>query len=270
MLGFVVPTIIHVHNQLELLIEDEGDEVKLNTFLSIIADSAKANFLLFGDKVARIATQTGIAYLLLRAGKTYTDTIVFVWDLYPRLHQHHVREALEVVKLPQALTTLCGPQTGAADIKFFALPISPAAAMEDCMKRVIVEMTANVVVDALTMIPPHPAAVRSSFKRDRYWFLEKFTLRVSDLVMRSLGAAAGRAVGGPRGEYWGEVLGMLLAPALHIQFTTSLIRRPRRDRVSRREGAERGRSQSRSHSADRERSRSGSRRSTSERSSRRQ
>ncbi|ORC81757.1 uncharacterized protein TM35_001071080, partial [Trypanosoma theileri] len=147
----------------------------------------------------------------------YCYSVVELWELYPQLHQYYVAELIRALRLPPFLGTLVGKRPDPSDIRVFTMTISPIAAMEDCFKRSALHMISDIVVDAGEYVLEKniPAAKRT--ERHSSSLTSRVVTHVTLMVFKVGGAAAGRAVGGARGEYWGEIIGCTVAPLAHLQ-----------------------------------------------------
>ncbi|KAH9586675.1 hypothetical protein LSM04_005236 [Trypanosoma melophagium] len=214
--GFVLPTMMRVHKELDEYVV-EGRDMPLGTVVDVMLDAGKESLMSFTDLLARVAVQTGIACLLIRSKMPYCYSVVELWELYPQLHQFYVGELVRVLRLPPFLATLVGQRPDPADIEVFTMTISPLAAMEDCFKRSTLQMISDIVVDAGECVLEKcvPASKRTG--KESMSLSLRVGVHVTLMVFKVGGAAAGRAVGGARGEYWGEIIGTSIAPLAQLQ-----------------------------------------------------
>ncbi|SCU65656.1 uncharacterized protein TEOVI_000759500 [Trypanosoma equiperdum] len=249
--GFFLPTMTQVHQQLEQLTV-ERDDIPMEKVVTTVVEAIKDNLVLFGDKLARLAVQTVIACGLAKKNKPYMNSVVYLWNVYPGLHDHYVGETLRYLRLPRFLSSLFGPHALKSDVDVFMQDISAAAAAEDSMKRAVLDMVADSVVDMVRVLLP-PWLLRGpalSFKRRLKLFGHDILMRFTVAVTKVTGAGVGRAIAGHRGEYWGEIIGVATASFLFERISAMFLDYKRAGRIGSKSEVERGRSRSHSHGKD--------------------
>ncbi|EKG06957.1 hypothetical protein TCSYLVIO_001911 [Trypanosoma cruzi] len=214
--GLVLPTMVDIQMKLDECVA-EGVDMPLSKVLGIVKEAGKVKFLIFADAVSRVAVQTGFACLLIHSNTAYGNSVVFLWDMYPKMHQIHVADLVKFLRLPPFFSRLFGPLPTQSELRVYNMPISPLAAAEDCMKRSTLQLLSDVVVDAVECCVMRKL-VRSSSKGSG-GFLKRSAVHVTLGVLKVCGSAVGRAVAGARGEYWGEIVGIAVAPVAFAQFS---------------------------------------------------
>ncbi|RNF16883.1 uncharacterized protein Tco025E_05008 [Trypanosoma conorhini] len=238
--GLVLPTMMEIHMRLDECVV-EGADMPLSKVLKIVGEAGKLHFLTFADAIARVAVQTGFACVLIRSNTAYSNTVVFLWDVYPKMHQHYVAEVVQFLRLPPFFSKLVGPRPSPSELGTYNAPISALAAAEDCMKRSTLQLLSDLVVDAAECCIGRVCAWSPS--KATSGFLARSAMRLTLGVFKVCGTAAGRAAAGARGEYWGEIAGLSLAPVAFAQFVVAM-RTTRRRRASGTRPSERTRSSS--------------------------
>nr|CCC91656.1 conserved hypothetical protein [Trypanosoma congolense IL3000] len=267
--GFLIPTMAQVHLQLERLAL-ERDDIPLGKVVTTMVEAAKDNMVVFLDKLARLAVQTGVACWLSCKRNAYCNSVIYLWNMYPSLHHYYSGEMIKFLKLPRFLSTLFGPKGSDSDVRLFQQDILPAAAAEDSLKRAAVDFVADVTVDAVRVFVP-PWILRVPFvsvKRRLELFFVKTAMYITAGAMKVTGAGIGRAVAGHRGEYWGEIAGAGLAPFIFARIADLFPRSTRRRTAGGSLESVRGRSRTTGKESERGRSRSTGRESERGRSSR--
>ncbi|KEG10239.1 hypothetical protein DQ04_04001040 [Trypanosoma grayi] len=227
--GFVMPTMMKIHQQLDGYLE-EGLDMQLGDVVDVMVAAGKEHLLQFADLLARVAVQTGVSCALIRSRTAYGDSVVYLWDVYPQLHQNYVGALLRFLRLPPFLSTLLGPRVSPDDLSVFEMSITPLAAMEDCSKRNALHLVSDVVVDTVGFCVEWKVSAKSDKKPTA--LAVRVVMHVTVALMKVGGATAGRAAAGARGEYWGELAGAAAAPLVFGQLSALLLSRSRRRRVS--------------------------------------
>lgn len=250
-IGFVIPTLTEINKRLEKHV-NEGTDVPMDEIVDIFVSCGTDCAKNYADRLARVATQTGFACLLIQRHSAAADSMVYLWDLYPRLMNRYVGELFALLRVPRFFASMFGPAPTPDDVVFLTARASVVNAFADSLKRNAIFLVADVVVDtARTVIDPN---VRP---KDRaYVIARKVVARSVSTVCWACGAAVSRFVAGERGEYWGEYLGTVAAPAVLIQVLT-LMENVKKTRSSSSSGG--GGSGSRNHSGKKRSSSSSSR-----------
>ncbi|RNF06560.1 hypothetical protein TraAM80_03979 [Trypanosoma rangeli] len=236
--GFVLPTMVDIHMKLDECVV-EGVDMPLSKVLGIVAESGKETFLSFSDRLARVAVQTGLACALIYSNTAYGNTVVFLWEVHPKMHQHYLAELVKFLRLPPFLSKLIGPCPSPSELSMYTAPISPLAAAEDCIKRSTLHLLSDVVVDAAECYVGRKGAW--SISDTPNGFVARSAMRLVVGVSQVCGTALGGATAGARGEYWGEIAGLLLAPVVFAQVLAA-VRTARRRRLGGGRPSERTRS----------------------------
>jgi hypothetical protein len=199
--NFLYPFLRRFNKDVEAAI-DEGSVVHRDELLKIASDSAKESLVHFLNLLLRVTVQTGIGAFLTTKRDSYSASIVYAWDMAPRLNQKYCGELLERLFIPRFLAAALGPKETLVDLKFFQTDVSPMAAFEDSMKRNGVAAVADFLVDSVQICMGNSEPkVRSVASR--------FITHSITLVSAAIGSAGGRVVGKDRGEFWGEKIGAL-------------------------------------------------------------
>ncbi|CCW71172.1 unnamed protein product [Phytomonas sp. Hart1] len=216
--GFVLPTLTSVNQKLEKHV-NEGDDISMKELINIFIKSGKTNLIAFADRLTRVALETSLACALITCQNDFADSVVYVWDLHPRLHQYYFSELFRFMRIPRFLATLLGPSPSSADIAFVETAIPPFAAVEDVVKRKTISWVANVVVDLARI------GLAGPMKDKKTAALKQVVLHTSTTLCCAVGAGVGRGVGGGRGEYWGEIVGLFCVPLINVGYMAKVVRR---------------------------------------------
>lgn len=180
-------------------------------------DAIKATAISCVDGISRVATATALSCALITAKVPLADSIVFSWDMYPRLHRKYLGDFFRLLRLPRVLATLVGPEPLANDLPCFQADISPVAAFEDSLKRHCLAFAADCIVDSARVLIQDDVARKFAAKGSV--IAQRVVAHATTLFGKALGAATGRAVGGHVGEYYGELVGLFVVPALVVTIT---------------------------------------------------
>ncbi|KAG5507513.1 hypothetical protein JIQ42_07811 [Leishmania sp. Namibia] len=223
--GFVLPALNGVNRQLDKHV-DAGTDVSMDELLQILASSSKDAAVLYADRMARIACQTGLACALIESKSAYGNAAVYLWDLYPRLHQRYVGAVLSWLRIPVFVSSLLGPHPTAQDVTFLQTRVSGLCAFEDSLRRDTITLFGDVIVDTARIWMRHNGESPTEA------IARQAMLRVTVTFVGAVGAGVGRAVAGERGEYWGSIAGVMAGPAVAVQLWTAMRKarmlRPRR------------------------------------------
>jgi hypothetical protein len=223
--GFVLPVLNGVNSQLDKHV-NAGTDVSAEELMQIFAASGTRAAVMYADRLARIACQTGVACLLIQSKSEYGNTAVYLWDLYPRLHQRYIGAILLWLRLPKFVTSLLGPRPMKQDIAFLQQPASGLCAFEDSLRRDAITLFGDVVVDTIRIV------IDKNVEHKSEKVAKQVALRVTVTLSGAIGAGVGRAVGGERGEYWGNIAGILSGPLVMVQLASVMrklkVVRPRR------------------------------------------
>ncbi|KAG5511237.1 hypothetical protein JKF63_07179 [Porcisia hertigi] len=223
--GFVLPALNGVNKQLDKHV-DAGTDVSMDELLQIFVTSGKDAAVLYADRLARIACQTGLACALIKSESAYGNAAVYLWDLYPRLHQRYVGAVLSWLRIPIFVSTLLGPHPTAQDVDFLQARVSGVCAFEDALRRDSITLFGDLLVDTLRI------AIRRDVVNTAEAITRQAVLRVTVTFLGAVGAGVGRAAAGERGEYWGNIAGVIAGPAAAAQLWATIRKvrmlRPRR------------------------------------------
>ncbi|GET85972.1 hypothetical protein, conserved [Leishmania tarentolae] len=223
--GFILPTLTGVNKQLDKHV-DSGTDVSLDELLQIFAQSGKDAALLYADRMARIACQTGLACALIESQSAYGNGAVYLWDLYPRLHQRYVGAVLSWLRIPIFVSSLLGPHPTTEDVAFLQVQVSGVRAFEDSLRRDMITLFGDILVDTVSIL------IRRDVDNPSEAIAKQAVQRVTVTVTGALGAGLGRAAAGERGEYWGNIAGVMAGTAAAVQVWSAIgkfrILRPRR------------------------------------------
>lgn len=201
----LLPFLTRVNKAVEAHI-DEATEVTGEQFLNIAKQSSIQTAVSFTDFSARVAVQTGMAAFLVSQKKPICDAVVYSWDMYPRLHRKYFGDVLQKLHLPRFIAGLLGPESQSTDLAVFQTNVAPEAAFEDSIKRHVLYAAADVIVDTGRALIESETKLRT--------IVSRLILHSTVLLSKAGGAAAGRAIKGDVGEYWGEYVGIFTAPYL--------------------------------------------------------
>lgn len=223
--GFLLPALNDVNRQLDKHV-DSGTDVSVEELVQIFATAGSHAAVMYADRLSRIACQTGLACAFIESKSAYGNTAVYLWDLYPRLHQRYVGAVLRWLRLPLFVSSLLGPKPTTQDVAFLEQPVSGVCAFEDSLRRDAITLFADITVDSLRI------AMRKDVERPLEAVGRQVALRVTVTLTGAIGAGVGRAVGGEKGEYWGTIAGGLTGPLVAVQAMRALRKlkmlRPRR------------------------------------------
>lgn len=223
--GFVLPALNGVNKQLDKHVA-AGTDVSMDELLQIFAASGKDAAVMYADRIARIACQTGLACALIETKTGYGNTAVYLWDLYPRLHQRYVGAVLRWLRIPVFVSSLLGPHPSTRDVAFLQAPVSGICAFEDSLRRDAITLFGDLIVDTARI------ALRRDVENPAQAIAQQAVLRVTVTFVGAVGSGVGRAAAGDRGEYWGNIAGIVAGPAVAMQLWSALrkvrLLRPRR------------------------------------------
>lgn len=223
--GFLLPALNDVNQQLDKHVEACTD-VSVEELMHIFAAAGSRAAVLYADRLARISCQTALACGFIESGSVYGNTAVYLWDMYPRLHQRYVGAVLSWLRIPVFLSSLLGAPPTTRDVAFLEVRVSGVCAFEDSLRRDVITLAADITVDTLRIV------LTKSSDRPLKAVAKQAAMRVTVTLTGAVGAGVGRAVGGERGEYWGNIAGVLAGPLVAVQLmgTLSKLRllRPRR------------------------------------------
>ncbi|CBZ23592.1 conserved hypothetical protein [Leishmania mexicana MHOM/GT/2001/U1103] len=223
--GFVLPALNGVNKQLDKHV-DAGTDVSMDELLQIFAKSGKDAAALYADRMARIACQTGLACALIESKSAYCNAAVYLWDLYPRLHQRYVGAVLSWLRIPVFVSSLLGPHPTTQDVAFLQARVSGVCALEDSLRRDTITLFGDLLVDTARIL------IRRDVDNPSEAIARQAVLRVTVTLVGAVGAGVGRAAAGERGEYWGNIAGVMAGPAVAVQLWTAIRKmrmlRPRR------------------------------------------
>ncbi|KPA83737.1 putative mitochondrial hypothetical protein [Leptomonas pyrrhocoris] len=203
--GFLLPALNDVNRQLDKHV-DAGTDVTFEELVQIFAASGKRAAVMYADRLARIACQTGLACAFIESKSEYGNTAVYLWDLYPRLHQRYVGAVLSSLRVPAFVSSLLGPRPATSDVAFLETRVSGVCAFEDSLRRDVITLFGDITMDTVRI------AIRRDVERPLDAIAKQVALRVTVTLTGAVGAGVGRAVGGERGEYWGNIAGVLTGP----------------------------------------------------------
>lgn len=196
--NFLLPFLQRVNKAVEAHV-DSATDITTEEFGKIAKNASIETIISFVDVSLRVTAQTGVACALINAQKPLADSVVYSWDMYPRLHRKYIGDLLQKLYLPRFLAGLMGPETHSNDLAIFQEKVVPLAAFEDSIKRHVIYTVADIVVDTGRAL----IESKSKFKQ----IARRITVHATTLVGKAAGAAGGRAVAGDKGEYWGEYFG---------------------------------------------------------------
>lgn len=199
-LGIVCPTLNSVNQKLDDQIKS-GVDISVEEYVDLFAEKGKSACLVYLDRMARVACQTGLACVLIATDKEYPNSFVYLWDLYPRLHRRYVGQLLGALYIPRFVSTLLGPAPNEVDIAFLTTSTSALGSFEDSLKRSSIPFCADVIVDVVrTLLDKNVKDKKGAVKAP-------IVNRAIGVVASAVGAGLGRCTLGERGEYWGELVG---------------------------------------------------------------
>ncbi|KAK7201423.1 hypothetical protein NESM_000205000 [Novymonas esmeraldas] len=208
--GLVLPALSATNAELDKHV-NAGTDVSVEELVGIFTSSGREAAVLYADRLARVACQTGLACAIIESKSAYGNAAVYLWDLYPRLHHRYVGALLTRLRIPGWVGGLLGPRPTAQDVAFLQTPVSGMCAFEDCLRRDAVTLFADVVVDTARI------AVRSGIEHKPEAVARQVALRVTVTLAGAAGAGVGRAAAGERGEYWGGIAGVMFGSAVAVQ-----------------------------------------------------
>ncbi|XQJ24732.1 hypothetical protein NXY56_000626 [Leishmania guyanensis] len=208
--GFVLPVLNGVNKQLDKHV-DAGTDVSMDELLQIFANSGKDAAVLYADRLARIGCQTAMACALIESKSAYGNAAVYLWDLYPRLHQRYVGAVLSWLRIPVFVSSLLGPKPTAQDVAFLQARVSCVCAFEDSLRRDTITLFGDLLVDTARIM------MRRDVENPTEAIARQTVLRVTVTLVGAIGAGVGRAAIGERGEYWGNIAGTMAGPAIAVQ-----------------------------------------------------
>jgi hypothetical protein len=213
-LTVVIPFLQRVNKSVEQHI-DAGVEITSKDILNIAQDAGKQTLFSFVEASSRTGCQALIASVMIDKQDAYLNSVVYSWDMYPRLHQKYVGDFLSKLHLPRFIATLLGPKTQSADLDFFRAPTAGAAVIfEDCVKRNAIAAAADMIVDTAKAL---------LFQSNKVTVvINRAVLHSTVLVARGAGAVAGHAAKSDVGEYWGERIGSVVGALVAVQLIVKI------------------------------------------------
>lgn len=213
--GFLLPALNDVNRQLDKHV-DAGTDVSVDELLQIFGVAGTHAATMYADRLARIACQTGLACALIQNKSEYGNTAVYLWDLYPRLHQRYIGDVLNWLRVPTFISSLLGPGPTGQDVAFLSQRVSGVCAFEDSLRRDVITLFGDVTVDTVRIV------LRRDVGRPGEAVARQVALRVTVTLTGAVGAGVGRIVGGDRGEYWGNVVGVMMGPLVAVQVLSTM------------------------------------------------
>lgn len=214
--GFVLPTLMSVNKKLEKHVND-GTDVPMDELADIFVDSAKDAGVSYADRLARVTCQTALACVLIETKGEVANSMVYLWDLYPRLHYRYIGGVCRALRIPTFLAALIGPAPTTRDVAFLESAVTPVGAFEDSVKRNIIILFGDVIVDTTRL------CLDKRVKNRNEAIVNQITTRVTSTLCCAAGAAVGRLVLGEKGEYYGEIAGMVFAPVVVGNLSKTLL-----------------------------------------------
>ena len=210
-LFFFTPFMTHTDAQVRKLAEQQADrDVQVEELKPILIESGKYASISFATVLARVAVQTSIASILIERNTALSNSMVYHWDMYPRLHRKYIGDLLEAIYLPRSIAAVMGPETRQEDLNTVSASCSPSAAAQDSFKRHVITYTASSIVKMIT-IGIECGMLGKKAKPSRRDRVNAGLVQIGWDVLAVVGFAAGAGVGhalkGGAGEYWGEYIG---------------------------------------------------------------
>jgi hypothetical protein len=211
--NILLPFLQRVNKAVEAHV-DSATDITTEEFAKIAKNASLETLVSFVDVSLRVAAQNGAACVLINAQKPLADSVVYSWDMYPRLHRKYIGDLLHKLYLPRFLAGLMGPETHANDLAIFQEKVAPLAAFEDSVKRHLIYSVADIVVDTGRALVESQSKVKQIARR--------LTVHATTLLGKAAGAAAGRAVAADKGEYWGEYVGAFASALVSAKIIVAL------------------------------------------------
>lgn len=220
-LYFIAPALQQAEVKVRQLSEEKDPEV--DQLAPIMQEAAVHGAKNYGIVLSKTLIQASAAAVLIERNTPLTNSIVFHWDMYPRLHQKYVGDLLQMLRLPRFLAGALGPKTEAVDLSVQELDCSPTSAFQDSIKRhmlgVIATATVKGVLAAWNIAKADPKNPKRKPKAVavKQALLDCATEFVT-LLGNAVGAASGRAIAkSGAGEYWGEYVGQITISILWLK-----------------------------------------------------
>lgn len=215
LLGLILPAMTNLNTQLEeRLTSDNTADFYADELFGMMARSGKLGLRIYGDRIARVTVQTTVACACIKSSNETLNSLVYMWDLYPRLHQRYLGRVLRVFRIPRFIVSMLGPLPTEQDVKYLEGRSSAANAFGDSCKRRLFGLIGDVLIDTITIYIEMGAS-----EKDRSAAVVKHCAnRVAVVFCGATGAAIGRVVIGESGEYWGELAGALSTPLLFLSY----------------------------------------------------
>jgi len=184
----------------------------------MMKESALETLQKYGLVLARASIEASFASLLIRQASHFTGSVVYAWDMAPRLHEKYLGDLLEKVYLPRVFASLIGAPMTPEDKKYFLQEITPIAAFEDTLKRQSIGVAAGIVLEVASEIVLSEKKTPTVILKVVIKTLGSSAFHgIIRLAAEAVGAALGRRSGGALGEYWGGfVVGILADVAINI------------------------------------------------------
>ncbi|KPI85387.1 hypothetical protein ABL78_5568 [Leptomonas seymouri] len=213
--GLLLPAMNDVNKHLDKHVA-AGTDVSTEELVEIFAKSGRRAAVMYADRLARIACQTGLACVYIKSKSSFGNSAVYLWDLYPRLHQRYLSAVLRVVHAPIFLSGLLGRGPNVQDVAFLETPASGVCAFTDSLRRDSITLFGDITMDTVRI------ALRKDVERPIEAIANQVALRVTVTLTGAVGAGVGRTVGGERGEYWGNIAGVLAGPLVAAQVLVAM------------------------------------------------
>lgn len=224
--NFGVPAMQSCDQGLQRIIDSGSEDVPSKEEITALAiASLKTGALQLVDVSSRIAVQTALACVLIDRNTPLGNSVVFEWDMYPRLHQKYVSEFLGRLHLPRVIATILGPRPNATDVDYFAFTgVSASAAFQDAAKRNVLAFVSDVLVSGVSILLKARRGAGAGAAKNTSKSASKATQAAGDkkeesvgaqltvlvitqtctLAGRCLGATLGSRISPGTGEYWLE------------------------------------------------------------------
>lgn len=153
----------------------------------------------YADRFARFGVQTAVACALIRLHRPYSDSMVYLWEMYPRLFQHYMQGIASTLHIPRFLITLLGARPLPSEAAFIETYVPVAAVLEDSVKRNAIVLVGDVVIDTVRVLANPSIPDKGSV------VAKNALMRVASTTCCVTGATLGRAAAGHHGEFWGSL-----------------------------------------------------------------
>eukprot|EP00758_Cryptobia_borreli_P001952 Tbor_TRINITY_DN2665_c0_g1::TRINITY_DN2665_c0_g1_i1::g.17952::m.17952 len=153
-ISFILPFLNKINSLLDNHVQT-GENLtidEINNYIKISLKTASFNFLLISSNVV---VQTSIGCFFIIFPSNWGNSLIYLWDSYPKIHEKYIGDLFENIKLPRWLAQTIGPKSPKNDVIIFNnnnIKLSIFNSFEDSLKRNIIPVIGSIVVQNVLII----------------------------------------------------------------------------------------------------------------------